>query len=41
MIDAAFLSHVIFWFIGAMVVCGGIGLVGAMVAMSRTGYRKD
>lgn len=39
MIDAAFMSHVIFWFLGAMGLGGIIGLAGAMFAMGR--HRKD
>jgi len=41
MLDAAFLSHVIFWITGAIVVCGTVSCVGAMYVMGRSGYRKD
>lgn len=39
--DAAFISHVIYWLIGGMAVVGTIGMIGASVAMGRSAYRKD
>ncbi|SJN35175.1 hypothetical protein FM104_08765 [Microbacterium esteraromaticum] len=41
MLDAAFLSHVLLWFIGAMSVVGVVTMTGALILMGRTGYRKD
>lgn len=41
MIDAAFLSHVFLWLIGAMTVVSVVVTCGAMYAMGRSGYRKD
>ncbi|WP_264674903.1 hypothetical protein [Microbacterium sp. YJN-G] len=41
MIDAAFLSHVTFWVIGAIAVCGVVSSFAAMFAMGRSSYRKD
>ncbi|GAA5150393.1 hypothetical protein GCM10025768_15190 [Microbacterium pseudoresistens] len=41
MLDAAFLSHVLFWFIGAMTLAGSVLTVGALCVMGRSGYRKD
>ncbi|WP_300265647.1 hypothetical protein [Microbacterium sp.] len=41
MLDGAFLSHVLFWLIGAMSVGAVALMTGALFAMGRTGYRKD
>ncbi|GEK87141.1 hypothetical protein [Microbacterium aerolatum] len=41
MFDGAFLSHAIFWLIGAMTVCATVFTIGALFSMGRTGYRKD
>lgn len=41
MLDAAFLSHVILWIIGAIAVCGVVSSFAAMFFMGRSGYRKD
>jgi len=41
MLDSAFLSHVVLWVIGAITVCGVVSSAVAMLAMSRTAYRKD
>lgn len=41
MLDAAFLSHVLLWLIGAMTVGAAIASFGALFAMGRSGYRKD
>ncbi|MFD5226808.1 hypothetical protein ACFWHT_14425 [Microbacterium sp. NPDC058342] len=41
MLDAAFLSHVVLWLIGAIAVCGVVSSIAAMFAMGRSGYRKD
>lgn len=41
MLDAAFLSHIVLWVIGAIVVCGAVSSVVAMFFMGRTSYRKD
>lgn len=41
MLDAAFLSHVVFWVIGAIIVCGTVSSLAAMYAMGRAGNRKD
>jgi hypothetical protein len=41
MIDGAFLSHALFWLIGAMTVCGAITSIGALFVLGRSGYRKD
>ncbi|GAA3914989.1 hypothetical protein GCM10022382_21530 [Microbacterium invictum] len=39
--DYGWMTHLIFWIIGAMAVVGGIGAIGAMWSMGRSGYRKD
>lgn len=39
--DAALVSHVILWIIGAMSVCSVIATAGALFSMGRSGYRKD
>jgi len=41
MLDAAFLSHALYWLIGAMTVCGAVMMMAAMFSMGRSGYRKD
>ncbi|WP_336646771.1 hypothetical protein [Microbacterium sp. USHLN186] len=41
MLDAAFLSHVILWVIGAIALGGIVSSFAAMFAMGRSGYRKD
>ncbi|MGW9628628.1 hypothetical protein [Microbacterium sp. NPDC055521] len=41
MFDAAFLSHVTFWIIGGIAVCGVVSSIAAMYAMGRSGYRED
>lgn len=41
MLDAADMSHVLLWLIGAMSVVGTITCAGAMILMARSGYRKD
>ncbi|BDZ37706.1 hypothetical protein [Microbacterium suwonense] len=41
MLDAAFLSHVVFWLIGAIVVVGTVSSIGAMYWMGRATNRKD
>lgn len=41
MLDGAFLSHAIFWLIGAMSLCAVVGVFGALFSMGRSGYRKD
>ncbi len=41
MFDGAFLSHAIFWLIGAISVCGVVSAFAAMFAMGRSGYRED
>ncbi|MFJ4046739.1 hypothetical protein ACIPV2_13455 [Microbacterium sp. NPDC089987] len=41
MLDPAFLSHVVFWVIGAIAVCGVVSSFAAMFAMGRSGYRED
>ncbi|MGL3151101.1 hypothetical protein ACSS7Z_12160 [Microbacterium sp. A82] len=41
MLDAAFISHAIFWLIGAMTLGATVLTIGALFAMGRTGYRKD
>lgn len=41
MFDAAFLSHVIFWLIGAMTVCAVVTGFAALFSLGRSGYRKD
>jgi len=41
MLDGAFLSHVLFWLIGAMTVCATVLTAGALFSMGRSGYRKD
>ena len=39
--DAALVSHVIYWFIGALSVVTAVGAVVAMVSMGRSSYRRD
>jgi hypothetical protein len=41
MFDAVFVTHAITWLIGGMAVCTTIVTIGALVSMSRSGYRKD
>jgi hypothetical protein len=41
MLDGAFLSHVIFWLIGAMTLGAAVATFGALFSMGRSGYRKD
>lgn len=41
MLDAAFLSHVVLWVIGAIAVCGVVSSFVAMFAMGRSAYRED
>ncbi|WP_259363333.1 hypothetical protein [Microbacterium esteraromaticum] len=41
MLDAAFLSHVLLWVIGAIAVCGVVSSFAAMFSLGRSGYRKD
>ncbi|WCD91695.1 hypothetical protein [Microbacterium sp. nov. GSS16] len=41
MLDAAFLSHVVLWVIGAIAVCGVVSSFAAMFSMGRSGYRED
>ena len=41
MLDAAFLSHGIFWLIGVMTIGAVVSVVGALFSMGRSGYRKD
>lgn len=41
MLDGAFLSHAIFWLIGAMTVGAIVLTAGALFSMGRSGYRKD
>ncbi|GAA2914673.1 hypothetical protein GCM10017596_15850 [Microbacterium keratanolyticum] len=41
MLDAAFLSHALFWLIGAMTVCATVLATAALFSMGRSGYRKD
>ncbi|WP_344819542.1 hypothetical protein [Microbacterium soli] len=41
MLDAAFLSHVVFWVIGAIIVVGAVSSIGAMLSMGRATHRKD
>lgn len=39
--DGAFVSHVIFWIIGAMTAVAAVASIGAMYSMGRSSYRKD
>lgn len=39
--DAAALSDVVLWVIGGMVLCTTLVVTGALLAMGRSGYRKD
>ncbi len=41
MLDGIFLTEVLTWVIGAMVVCTSVLTVGALMAMGRSGYRKE
>lgn len=41
MLDAAFLSHAILWFIGGMAVLGAVSSLGAMFYLGRATNRKD
>jgi len=41
MLDAVFITHALYWLIGAMAVCGAVMSVGAMFSMGRSSYRKD
>lgn len=41
MLDAASLSHVVLWVIGAIALCGVVSSFAAMFSMGRSGYRKD
>ena len=41
MFDGAFLSHALFWLIGAMTVCATVLSLGALFSMGRSGYRMD
>ena len=41
MFDDAFLSHVLFWLIGAMSVGVTVLLGAALYSMGRSSYRKD
>ncbi len=41
MVDGAFLTHVLTWVIGGMVICTTILTIGALMAMGRSGYRKN
>lgn len=39
--DGGFVTHLFVWLIGAMALCTTVCVTGALVAMTRTGYRKD
>lgn len=39
--DYGFLSHAIFWLIGAMAALGAVLTVGAFWSLGRASYRKD
>ncbi|MEV7633562.1 hypothetical protein AB0N64_14275 [Microbacterium sp. NPDC089318] len=41
MLDAAFLSHVALWIIGAIAVGGVVSSFAALISMGRSGYRED
>lgn len=41
MLDAAALSHVVAWVIGGVSVVATIAAIGASIALTRAGYRKD
>ena len=41
MIDGAFMSHAILWFIGLMTVCGAVASLAALFVLGRSSYRKD
>lgn len=41
MIDAAFLSHVVFWVISAVCVVGAVGMSAAFFSMGRSSHRED
>jgi hypothetical protein len=41
MLDAAFLSHVTLWIIGALAVGGVVSCSAALISMGRSGYRED
>ena len=41
MLDAAFLSHVLLWLIGAMSVCAAVATGAALFSLGRSSYRKD
>lgn len=41
MLDAAFLSHAIYWLIGLMTVCGTVLTFGAFLSLGRSGNRKS
>jgi hypothetical protein len=39
--DYGFMSHAIFWLIGAMAALGAVLTVGAFWSLGRASYRKD
>jgi len=39
--EYGFLSHVLFWIIGAIAAVGAVGTVLAFWSMGRAAYRKD
>ncbi|MGO2519654.1 MAG: hypothetical protein ACTH8F_05995 [Microbacterium sp.] len=41
MLDSAFISHILFWLIGAMTLGAVVLTAGALFSMGRSGYRKD
>ena len=41
MLDAAFLSHVLLWVIGAMSLCAAVAPGAALFSLGRSGYRQD
>lgn len=38
--DYGWMSHALAWLIGAMTVCTGIGVIGALFALGRSSYSK-
>lgn len=39
--DAAFISHIIGWFLAAMFATGGVLCLGALFSLGRATHRKD
>lgn len=39
--DYGWMSHAFLWLIGLMSIVATVGAVGALLAMGRSGYKKD